>query len=453
MIINWPRATSRRTVLGSAAALAGVACGQARPAASAPAFPLRVAAGGTYLEDSGGRPFLLQGDTAWSLIVQLRFEEAENYLQDRRARGFNSLLVNLIEHKYAARAPANIYGDPPFVGRGGFSDPNEAYFAHADRILRRTAELGFLVLLAPAYIGYGGGDEGWYRSMLAAGPSRLRAYGDYVGRRFGNRDNIMWVHAGDFDPPERSSVLSVAEGILRHDRTALNTAHCAPETAAAEFWGGQPWLNVDTVYTYQPVYRAARRAARRRPRRPYFLIESTYENEHGVTEERLRTQAYQALLNGAFGQVFGNNPIWHFGTPGREAPMTWRQALDAEGSRGMQHLVRLFERIPWWQLEPDLGTALLPEGAGEPNGRQSAARTRDGRFALVHTPEGNLVTLDPSRLAAPIVQARWFDPSDGSLTPAQSRRSERAGWQDFAPPGRNRSGSRDWILEISAHAR
>ena len=57
-------------------------------------------------------------------------------------------------------------------------------------------------------------------------------------------------------------------------------------------------------------------------------IESAYENEHEATEQRLRTQAYQAVLSGAAGQIFGNNPIWHFSSGGLyQAPVTWQQAL------------------------------------------------------------------------------------------------------------------------------
>src|SRR5262249_17993157 len=36
-----------------------------------PAFPLRTEPGRRYLVDAVGRPFLLHGDTAWSLIAQL----------------------------------------------------------------------------------------------------------------------------------------------------------------------------------------------------------------------------------------------------------------------------------------------------------------------------------------------------------------------------------------------
>ena len=40
-------------------------------------FPLRIAAEGTYLEDATGKPFLITGDSAWSLIADLPPEDAD----------------------------------------------------------------------------------------------------------------------------------------------------------------------------------------------------------------------------------------------------------------------------------------------------------------------------------------------------------------------------------------
>src|SRR5262245_32692305 len=56
-----------------------------------PAFPLRTEAGRRHLLDASGQPFLLHGDTAWSLIADLTREEADIYLADRHARGFNTI--------------------------------------------------------------------------------------------------------------------------------------------------------------------------------------------------------------------------------------------------------------------------------------------------------------------------------------------------------------------------
>ena len=93
--------------------------------------------------------------------------------------------------------------------------------------------------------------------MVANGPERLREYGEYLGRRYRDFANILWVHGGDYDPPRKDVVRAIAEGIAAFDPRALHTAHGAPETAAFEYWQGEPWLNVNNVYTYGPVHAAA----------------------------------------------------------------------------------------------------------------------------------------------------------------------------------------------------
>jgi hypothetical protein len=437
---------TRRTLLGVGSAIAVM---PRRLSAQARAFPLRIAPDGRRLVDSTGRPFLIHGDTAWSLMAQLRFEDAESYLQRRSEQHFNTLLVNLIEHKFASRAPLNAYGEAPFLQAGDFAAPNEAYFSHVDRILLRARALGFLVLLAPAYLGYGGGDEGWYQAMVAAGEGRLLRYGEFVGRRYGGMDNVIWVHGGDYDPPRRSIVEAVVEGIRKQAPNALHTAHGAPETDPAVFWNGVSWLDLDALYTYRPVHAAALRAETRRPRRPFLLIESAYENEQETRPDRLRTQAYQALLGGACGQVFGNNPIWHFGAPNaRTAPVTWRQALDGPGSRSMAHLVSFFTGISWAQLVPIATDSMLAEAPPQSSGHIAAAMTSDRRTALLHFSEIAPFRVVTERLQGRRRSARWYDPANGTYRPAIE-------WGDsggrYELPGTNAGGATDWILDIRSH--
>jgi Protein of unknown function (DUF4038)/Putative collagen-binding domain of a collagenase len=430
-------------------ALSANACGTASGAGEA-AFPLQVQPGKRYLLDAAGRPFFINGDAGWSLITQLTKEDAEIYLQNRKALGFNSILINLLEHRFADRAPANIYRDKPFKIDGDFSTPNEAYFAHADWVLRRACELGFLVLLAPSYAGHGGRNEGWYQEMVRSGKQKLLAYGRFVGQRYASLDNILWVEGGDYNPPDKDLIRAVAEGISETDPGALHTAHNAPETAALDYWRGEPWLAVNDVYTYDPVWKAATDQYLHGGDLPFFLIESAYENEHEAYEQRVRMQAYQAMLSGASGHVFGNNPIWHFDGPGLyPTPVTWKEALDGPGSQSMSQLGAFTSSVKWWLLEPDVDGKLLIAGQGGDGAHVSAARAKDGSFALVYLPAGNEVTLDLGRLAGHRIAARWRDPTSGKMSDADGS-PFLAGQQTFKPPRRNDGGSTDWILELIA---
>jgi hypothetical protein len=422
------------------------------PPAAGAAFPLSVAPGGRFLQDKAGKPFLLHGDTAWSLMAELTREEVELYLQDRRARGFNTLLVSLIEARFATKAPANIYGEAPFLKVGDFATPNEAYFAHAEWVLQRIEDLGFAVLLTPAYIGARGTDQGWYTDMARNGSERLRDYGRYVGRRFGRFKNIIWVNGGDDNPPDPALVRAVAEGIRETMPDALHTAHCAAETSAAEIWGAEPWLQVNNAYTYGAVYNAVAREYWRLRPMPVFLIESTYEAEHGVSEQQLRAQAYSALLAGAFGQVFGNNPIWHFSGPTLfPAATDWRTALSSRGTQSMSHLQKLFGGLPWWTLEPDFDRRLVVDGIGKGLDRLAAAQDRDGKLAVVYLPTIRTIGVDMGRLSSAGMTARWYDPSAGTYAAIEGPPLPPGAVRHFKPGGPNAAGFEDWVLVLTGN--
>ncbi|MGD2134049.1 MAG: DUF4038 domain-containing protein [Maricaulaceae bacterium] len=418
---------------------------------AAPAFPLRVSDDRSHLVDADGAPFLLFGDTAWSLIVQLPLADAEAYLDDRRARGFNTILVNLIEHQFADNAPLNASGEPPFAAPGDYAAPNDAYFDHAQAVIELARERDMLVMLTPSYIGYGGSAEGWWAEMQAAGRDDLRGYGRYLGERFGNLDNIMWVHGGDWNPPDLAPSRAIAEGLAEAGATGLVTVHGGPYAQARDHWGGEAWLEVDNVYTYEAVAPLALQAYATDPVMPFFLMESAYENEHDASPTRLRTQAYHALLSGACGQVFGVNPIWTFDAPGIfDAPVSWREALDGAGSRSMTRIRRVFDEFDWTALVPDTDDALVTSNRGRGQNFIAAARARDGGFALVYMPRARGVEINLGRLAGPRVQAEWRDPASDAVYEVEDLPPSAEGLHTFRPPGLNAEGAPDWLLVLEA---
>ena len=341
-----------------------------------PQFPLHPVEGRRYLVDAAGRPFLIVGDSAWSLLTQLTAEDAELYLADRQAKGFNTILVNLLEHKYADDAPRNVYGDGPFEKDGDFSTANDRYFDRVERVMRNATQKGFLILLAPAYTGADGGDEGWYREMEATGADRLRKFGRYVGQRFKDFNNIVWVHVGDYNPPNKKLSQAVAEGIRETLPNSLHVAHNGPGMHGLGYWSASEIpIAIDTLYTYAPVAEEAVPLAANQAM-PYFLIESRYENERDGTPLRTRIQAWQAVLSGAAGQVFGNSPIWYFNAKVVDPqPMRWMTALNSPGALGISYLRDFLFSLPWFTLEPDSDRKVLVGGALDGQFQAVAARS------------------------------------------------------------------------------
>ena len=410
--------------------------------------PLRVGPTSRYLVDRIGKPFLLVGDAAWSLFAALSDSDADFYLENRKQLGFTAVLANLIEHKFAATAPANLYGFTPFTGQTFISTPNDAYFAHVDYIVQSAAANGIVVFLVPLYLGYGCGSEGWCAEVQAATTSQMMAWGQYVGNRYKSFDNIVWVIGGDTDPsPVQTKVQAMVDGILSVDSRHLFTAHNAPKQMAVTPWPGAAWLNVNNVYTYSGLaYQSILSAYSISPPMPVFLVEAAYENEHGVTNQELRAQSYWSVLSGGFGHVFGNCPIWGYGfTSGFCASTDWKAQLNNVGSSNMQHFQALFRSRHWHLLVPDASHAVMTAGYGTfgHTNYVTTASASDGSSILAYLPSSRTVQVTGASLAGSTMTAWWYNPGTGVAT--QIGTYSKSGIQSFMPPA-----SGDWVLVLDS---
>jgi len=402
---------------------------------AADSYPVKVSPDHRHLVTQSGAPFLVQGEAAWSLISGLTKEEAAAYLEDRQKKGFNSIIVNLIEHKF--RGPVNRYGEGPFLTQGDFSTPNEKYFEHADWVIRKAAEKGIEVFLAPIYLGYIGTDEGWVEEALANGPEKCRNWGRYVGKRYAGFDNVVWLIGGDRNPDKaREDVDAIVQGIKEFDSRHIFTAHCHPENSAIDQYKQEGWLDLNTTYTYNIVHGMLLRDYQREPAMPFVLIESTYEGEHNASAVQIRRQAYWAVLCGATGQFMGNRPIWLF-DPG------WEVALNSTASQDMPRLKALFNSRPWFDLIPDDKHEVVVDGLGEFRGLDylSAARTQDGRTVIAYMPTTRVVTVDMTKISGKEATAWWFNPRSGKSDSIGQYAT--TGKRQFSPPADG-----DWVLVL-----
>jgi hypothetical protein len=415
-------------------------------AAPEPDFPLRVGPTGRYLVDRKGVPFLIHGDTPWSLTHNLTYEEAVRYMETRRGQGFNTLMVSVPDAYDAdgnkAYSPDRS-GQHPFVG-DDLTRPNEPYWAHVDRVFKAAEKLRLLLLVTPAYLG---ADEDGYVDLLKKnGTTKCRAYGLWLGKRYRGLSNLLWVHGGDRNPYDvRDEVRALAQAIREVDDQHLHTAHWANGTAAFDYFGDEGWLDLNSSYTYGPVaWRIlADRDRDRASPRPTFLIETHYEDDFGgKTAEDVRAYPYRAILSGAAGHLFGNRPLWFCGTG-------WEPALQSPGARYMAHALALFLSRPWHQLEPDQTHQFVVEGhweSGSDEGIQ-AATTHGGSSLIAYLPAGRRrVLVDLERFPRGPLRAHWFDPRTGVATPIGS--FKRLGLQSFTSPSDG-----DWLLVVDEEAK
>lgn len=421
-------------------------------ATQAPAYPLRIGPGGRYLVDRDGRPFLIVGDSPQSLIVNLSLEQADRFFANRQAAGYNAMWINLLCDQYTAgRADGTTYdGIAPFTRSGDLSSPNPAYFARADKMIRLAARHHLAVFLDPIETG------GWLTVLRDNGTARAYAYGRYLGQRYRQFPNIVWLNGNDFqtwsNPRDDALALAVADGIRSVDPAALQTVELNYDTSMSS--DDSRWnavIGLDAVYTYSATYAEVLKAYRR-DHRPAFLLEASYEGEHDYTgPATLRHQEYWTMLSAASGQFYGNKYTWQFLNG-------WSGHLNTIGSRQVTILRNLFSRRAWYDLVPDTPHRLVAAGYGSysasgdvnSNDYVTAARTPDGRLAIAYMPTGDPIAVDLSRMAGHRVRAQWYDPTSGTYREIAGSPLAARGRRTFAPPGKNRGGDSDWVLVLTA---
>ena len=436
---------------------------------------------GRCLVDGKGNPFLVSGDSAWSLIVQLTKEDTEIYFEDRRQKGFSTIVVNLIESKYVDNPPRSVSGNEPFTTPGDFSTPNEAYFAHVDWVVSKAAEKGITLFLNPAYMGSQGQTvdtptDGWWLEIKANGPGKCRNYGKMLGDRYKQYSNIIWVAGGDRTPPSggegEQNALEILLGIRENAPNHLWTAHWGNDIDSLDVAAFSAYMDLNGVYAYQTpppgsgssfrgtgfVHERMLRAYNRADFKPIFLWESWYE---GLTwggwttpPEMVRRQAYEASFSGSTGQNFGSYYIWSFGGPtdGGRTP-DWKMYLNSQSTNDMVRLKEFLGNRAWYDLVPDQDHRLVTNGHGT-FGEYSfltAAYTPNGCLGVAYLPSTGTgtrtLTVDMSQFSGSVT-AKWYNPTNGAYTTISGLPFENSGTRTFVSPGDNGMETNDWVLVL-----
>lgn len=418
-------------------------------------FPLKVSSNRRYVVDQRGRPFFIVGDSPQAMIGNLRVSDAAAFIANRKAAGFNSLLVDLLCAKYTGcrDGGTTIDGIQPFMTPGDLATPNPKYFARADEIVRLAGRSGIVVFFDPIETG------GWLGVLRANGVEKSYAFGQYLGRRYRRFANIVWWHGNDFQTWRNASddavVLAVGRGIQSADPKHLQTILLDfPHSGSLDDQRWQPLIQLDSVYTYLPTYAEVLKEYNRTDHLPIFMGEAGYEFEQNSEEispgnpDILRRQEYWSVLSGACGQFYGNHHTWQFAED-------WRKHLDTPGSVQVGYLAKLFAGQPWWRLVPDQTHTLVTSGYGTfasdgnvaSSNYVTTASTPDGRLGISYFPAGGKVTVDMSRFAGP-VDARWYDPSKGKYSVVRGSPFRNSGEVQISTPGSNAEGDSDWVLVL-----
>ena len=407
-----------------------------------PLFPLAVS--GRRLVSPSGRPFLLVGDTPWSIAVQLTHAQIDRYLDHRRGAGFNAILFNAIEHYFSSQSPAyrNASGFDPFTTMTDFASPNENYWRTVDYIVNGCLTRGIVAMINPAYLGYNGGTEGWMSEITAESAGDLQTYGAWLARRY-PQQNVVWCLGGDYagTVTEREKQWNIVTGMrtVRTDQVITGHPVRADETAQPK-WNGYAGFNLNSVYIPTTNIADARCATAYSQGMAYFMLEGGYEGEYSQVAADIRRASFTSLLSGACGTFMGNNPLWGFGEPnfcgGVGVTASLNSSLNSAAAQEVRHLRALFDGYDWPRLVPKTDASLVSSSLGTSGttGRVCPALDSEGRFAMIWTPSVNL-TVVMSNFRQSSVRGRWYDPSNGTWSDASGTPFANTGSQSFTAPG------------------
>lgn len=437
-----------RSMSTAAAGVGAAAVGMAND------YPIRLSASGRYLEKYNGTPFLLAGDTGWSMFNQLSTTDAATYLADRAGKGINAVLANAIEHQYADNKPNNDNNDYPWTGTAFQSSETSAFWAQVDTMLTSARDNGIVVFFDVLYSGSAGG---WYTEIMAAADADMTTYGSFLGNRYKEFPNIVWVIGGDYNPAAdatmRGRYTALADAILAADPYHIITEHSLRGIQGIEPWVGvgvPSWLTLNSVYTDDgtTIYLELKKAYSNTTYSDYtfFYLEGIYENE-GATAQELRSQLYYSSLSGASGALFGNCPIWHFSTTYGSSFCTdngWANNLDTQGITNVQHYQTLFEARNWHLLTPDFTDSIVTSGQGTAPDYIAAAVASDGSSLIVYIPTEQSFTIDASGLSG-TADVWWYNPTTGNSFYGGT--ASAAAGQGFSSPS-----DADWVLVLDAQS-
>jgi hypothetical protein len=413
-------------------------------------FPLHVSKNHRYLVDSKDRPFFLLADTPW-FLQKLKLEDVRLVLDDRKAKGFNTLFLEILDD--SAMPSRDAYGNTAFEPEKDITKPVEAYWRYADTIMEEATKRGFFIIMSELW--YGSGRGLW---MHYVQPESAKVYGHFLGKRYARFKNLMWMHCGDRNPDQRLTDCAnqLACAIREEAPHHLHTAHLQHEFSSADFFNKEAWLDINMAYTYAASYlQVTKEYQRENPIRPVILGETGYEDEPNSIEllpdvkrgdlwnpYRIRRNAWWAVLSGACGYC-GGTRLWRW-------EKNWREVLQVRSSREAPNILRLMETIPWWRLVPDVRHEFITAGFGTYKQADyvTAALADDGSVGVAYLPSTGRITVDIGKLSG-WVKVSWFDPTSGQSRPVEGSLFENDGNRDFTSPGKNAAGGSDFVLVLT----
>jgi Protein of unknown function (DUF4038)/Putative collagen-binding domain of a collagenase len=432
--------------------------------------PLKISANKRYFMTKDGKPFFWMGDTGWLLFVKCKREEAIQYLDDRKQKGFNVIQVMLI---HDINLGVNAYGDsalhnknvatPNTTMGNSFANENEYdFWDNVDFVIDEAAKRGMYMALVPV----------WGGNVKYINEEQGKSYADFLANRYKNKSNIIWLNGGDIKGSDGLKVWNVIGNTIRAiDKKHLITFHPRGRNSSSAWFHNEQWLDFNMFQSGHRSYaqdtnsneklhygednwRYANDDYNLKPTKPTFDGEPSYEdipyglhraNEPYWQDFEVRRYAYWGVFAGGCGFTYGHNSVMQFYTPGDSGisffpKIKWQDGLKAAGAGQMRYLKKLllsksyFDRVPAQDLVIDNGERY-----------DRVLATRGKNYAMFYVYNGRNFKIKNEMFNWGASDAYWFNPKDGTKQILFKGRPNDI--KGFNPPGENKNGN-DWVLII-----
>jgi len=439
---------------------------------------------GHFLAYEDGTPFFYLGDTNWEFIMRARREDAVKLIENRHEKGFTVMqtVVTGIYIKQEGRdggkeiLKGNVYGDKPFIDADVTrplttpgDDPKDSlqydFWDHVDFIVSKAAENNIYIGMILCW-------HVLYDHQGLVNKENARAYGKWIGERYKDTPNIIWILGGDtwgYVGDGEAMFDEIAAGIEEGDGGKhLMTFHPRGGSNSSDWFHDREWLDFNMIQSGHgqrdnPNYIRIFNDYNRLPVKPCMDGEPRYE-DHSVNwnpdngwfnDFDVRQAAYWSLFAGAHGHTYGTRGVWQMYEPGRakRGPLNyyWYDAMNLPGGADMEHVKELMLSRPFFSRIPDqslIADALT--GAGH------IRATRGDGYAFIYIPTGETFRADISKISeSKGICCWWYNPRDGlcyeadgyTVTPKPFSKFEEPfeKWVTFDPPEHPKRGN-DWIL-------
>lgn len=435
---------------------------------------LQVSPNKRFLQTKDGKPFFWLGDTGWLLFSKLTREEAIQYLDDRKAKGFNVIQAMGLH----TLGVVNMYGDSALVGKNiakpkitngdSFTDAIQYdFWNHVDFVIEQAEKRGIYIGFVPVW---GGNVKDGHVTE-----NQAKSYAEFLAKRYAKRSNIIWLNGGDIKGSESINIWNVIGNTLRKiDKNHLITFHPRGRSSSSEWFHQEKWMDFNMVQSGHRTYAQDTSANEKLhygednwkyiktdyelpPTLPTIDGEPSYEGIphglHDVTQPRwtaadVRRYGYWSVFAGAFGYTYGQNSVMQmFRTLTNEdtsfGPLEiWSEGIKAVGSGQMQYLKKLFLSKPYFERIPDQS---LVVNQGEKY--DYIVATRGKKYAFLYTYTGRNFTVNLGKIEGNCLKATWYNPRNGKGMMIGSFPNK--GTKEFNPPAEPKDGN-DWVLILSS---